>query len=703
MTPPSALHPIVEEELALLVRVIRALEEEVPRSSTAEPAIVEELERLRALIVSGADQKDRLALLSQWDRASALLRQIRAGRAGPQIDPSTPYFAHMRLREGGKERDVLLGKASFIKPGVRVVDWRQAPISRLFYRYRQGEEYEEELAGRQRVGELSARRTVSVIAATLRRVDSPEGRFFCDADDPERWVHMTDAAPELHGGEGRALRSAAAPPSSPRAGPRAGRLDRRLPEIAALLDEDQFELLSRPGPGVLALRGSAGSGKTTVALHRIAFLAFEDPAIDSAESLFVTLSPALRDYVGYVLPSLGVGHVPIATFEEWAAAQRRRLFPDLPDSHRSDTPDYVRRLKLHPRIGEALAGHVAEHPGPPTARQAVDDWSSVLTRPDYLLRALGSDTGAPSPQELARAAEWCRLRNEELSTRQEGEGHAELDPEDDALLLRAWQLRVGPIPRRGGGGAGGEPLAYRHLAVDEVQDFSPVELQVLVGCLRDPQSLTLAGDLQQRVSSAGEGAGWEGLFRLLGLGEADLQTLRVSYRSTRQITEFAQGVLGPEAEADSRPEVVREGPPVEHFGFSESGECIAFLADALHRLAADEPLASVAVLTPSPESSALYFQGLDASEVPRLEWVQAHHFSFRPGVAVAEIEQAKGLEFDYVVVVDANNERFPATPLARRLFHVGVTRAIHQLWITSTGAPSPLVGDGARHRPNDAP
>ncbi len=698
MTPP---HPIVEEELELLARVIRALEEEVPRSSTAEPAIVEELERLRALIVSGADQKDRLALLSQWDRASALLRQIRAGRAGPQIDPSTPYFAHMRLREDGKERDVLLGKASFIKPGVRVVDWRQAPISRLFYRYRQGEEYEEELAGRLRVGEVSARRTVSVIAATLRRVDAPEGRFFCDADDPERWVHMTDAAPELHGGEGRALRSAAAPPPPPRAGAGPGRLDRRLPEIAALLDEDQFELLSRPGPGVLALRGSAGSGKTTVALHRIAFLAFEDAAIDGPESLFVTLSPALRDYVGHVLPSLGVGRVPIATFEEWGAAQRRRLFPDLPDAHRSDTPDYVRRLKLHPRIGEALAGHIAEHPGPPTARQAIDDWSSVLTRPDYLLRALGSDAGGPSAQELARAAEWCRLRNDELSTSREGEGHAELDPEDDALLLRAWQLRVGPIPRRGASTVG-EALAYRHLAVDEVQDFAPVELQVLVDCLRSPQSLTLAGDLQQRVSASRESTGWEGLFRLLRLREADLQTLRVSYRSTRQITEFAQGVLGPEAEADSRPEVVREGPPVEHFEFSESGECIAFLADALHRLAADEPLASVAVLTPNPESSALYFQGLDASEVPRLEWVQAHHFSFRPGVAVAEIEQAKGLEFDYVVLVDANHDVFPATPLARRLFHVGVSRAIHQLWITSTSAPSPLVGDGARHRPNDA-
>lgn len=694
MTPPASQYPIVEEELQLLARVVRALDEDVPRSSTAEPAIVEELERLRALIVSGADQKDRLALLSQWDRASALLRQIRAGRSGPQIDPSTPYFAHMRLREDDKERDVLLGKASFIKQGVRVVDWRQAPISKLFYRYRQGEVYEEELAGRQRVGELSARRTVSVIAATLRRVDAPEGRFLCDAAAPDRWVHTTGAAPELHGGEGRALRSSAAPAPRVRPGASPVRLDRRLPEIAALLDEDQFELLSRPGPGVLALRGSAGSGKTTVALHRIAFLAFEDPSIDSAATLFVTLSPALRDYVGHVLPSLGVGRVPIATFEDWASTQRRRLFPDLPNVHRSDTPDFVRRLKLHPGIGRALAEHVDEHPGPPTARQAVDDWASVMTRPAHLSRTLGTDAGAPSERELNLAAEWCRVRNEELSTSLEGEGRAELDAEDDALLLRAWQLRVGPIPMRGT--AAGHALVYRHLAIDEVQDFSPVELQVLVGCLEEPMSLTLAGDLQQRVGAAPEGTGWERLFRLLGLEQADLQTLRVSYRSTRQITEFAQGVLGPEAEADSRPEVVRDGPAVEHFEFSESGECIAFLADALHRLAAEEPLASVAVLTPNAESSALYYQGLDASEVPRLEWVRAHRFSFRPGIAVAEIEQAKGLEFDYVILVDANRETFPATAPARRLFQVGVTRAIHQLWITSTSAPSPLLEAGRR-------
>ncbi|HEY8494005.1 MAG TPA: ATP-binding domain-containing protein, partial [Myxococcota bacterium] len=57
----------------------------------------------------------------------------------------------------------------------------------------------------------------------------------------------------------------------------------------------------------------------------------------------------------------------------------------------------------------------------------------------------------------------------------------------------------------------------------------------------------------------------------------------------------------------------------------------------------------------------------------------------------AEIEQAKGLEFDYVVLVDVSASAFPDSPRSRRLLHVGATRAIHQLWITHAGPPSRLL------------
>ena len=52
-----------------------------------------------------------------------------------------------------------------------------------------------------------------------------------------------------------------------------------------------------------------------------------------------------------------------------------------------------------------------------------------------------------------------------------------------------------------------------------------------------------------------------------------------------------------------------------------------------------------------------------------------------------------GEKFDYVILVDVGAQSFPATPAARRALHVGATRAVHQLWVTSAGAPSPLVRD----------
>jgi DNA helicase-2/ATP-dependent DNA helicase PcrA len=208
--------------------------------------------------------------------------------------------------------------------------------------------------------------------------------------------------------------------------------------------------------------------------------------------------------------------------------------------------------------------------------------------------------------------------------------------------------------------------------------------------------MTLAGDTQQQTSThAGVMSSWQDLLGGLDLPEPELRTLRVAYRSTAEIVAFSRAVLGPLAE-DEPPDVLRSGPPVEVFAFTDAGACVAFLAEALRRLADEEPLASVAVLTPSSDISDLYAQGLEQSEVPRLRLVENGRFAFAPGVEVTEIEQAKGLEFDYVVLVEVAAQTFRNTDSSRRLLHVGATRAVHQLWVTTTATPSPLLPDAAR-------
>ena len=166
---------------------------------------------------------------------------------------------------------------------MRIIDWRDAPISKIFYSYRQGESFDEEISGRERQGSVRARRMLRIREGTLERVQAPEGDFSLDARQPTGWRREEHAAPRLAGGEAIALRFDGKDDAFARRMGRAAdeavqRVDKHLPEITSLIDPSQFDLITRPAAGYLVIRGSAGSGKTTVALHRAAYLAFSDPA-----------------------------------------------------------------------------------------------------------------------------------------------------------------------------------------------------------------------------------------------------------------------------------------------------------------------------------------------------------------------------------------------------------------------------------------
>lgn len=688
------MHPIVAQELELLQQALRVIDEEPATTGPSEASIVRELESLREQMQEGSEAKDHASLVQQWNQHSALLQQIRSARQTAQVDRNSPYFAHLRLREGAAEWDVCLGKATLIKRGVTIVDWRNAPISRLFYRYAQGEHYEEEISGRLRNGQVVARRTVAVRDGRLERVDAPDGIFRADRSAAGGWVEVEREAPRLAGGEGAALRAYSDGEGSHR---RLGtdlegsrrRADKHLPDIAGLIDPEQFALITRPSTGMVVIRGTAGSGKTTVALHRIAYLAYDDRGIDSDRTLFVVFSLALRNYVSHVLPALGVKRVQVKTLQEWAGELCRRLFPALPRVKRETTPAVVHRLKNSPALLLALEEQIKRVPGKATAKQVIDDWASVLSQPSLLAEAFERrPAGRLSDHDLVRATDWNRQRHEELLAwmRGEPESEAQIDAEDELILLRAWQLRVGPIPA-----AGDRTVRYRHIAIDEVQDFSPLEVRVLVDCLDEHRSVTLAGDTQQHVMQDAGFTSWAEFFDHLGLEGTTVETLRISYRSTHEIAEFGQAVLGDLREDDTPPVTTRSGPPVEFFRFTDHGASVAFVADALKALLAAEPLASVAVLAPSRTVSEIYYRGLANSEVPRLRLVENQDFTFAPGVEVTEIEQVKGLEFDYVVLVEVSASNFPDQPAARRLLHVAATRAVHQLWLTSVATPSPIL------------
>lgn len=687
--PPIAPPGPVREELGLLSDVRRHLLE---HPTGTRSTLSSQVATLGALLTEVGEAKgdDLPALLQQYDHLSSIVERRTEPEEDTDVDPDCPYFAHVRLDEAEGSRHLLLGRTTRVLPGCSLVDWRTAPVSGIFYRYEEGDEYEEELGDVVLRGRVGLRRTLGISGGRLNRVDTPDGTWIREG---EAWIRPESPRPQLAGGTGAAFRAEEGRP--PRLGTgRALRADKHLPAIAALIDSHQFQLITRPDSRVVVVRGGAGSGKTTVALHRVAWLQANDPRrYRPATMLVMTWGRGLRGYVSHVLPSLGVRDVRVCTWEEWSDRARTRHFPQLPRETRADTPRSLARVKHHQAFMRLLEERVRARPAPAQGREAVDDFVSLLGDADRVLARLQDlAPGDFSPALLEQAAR--QMRDQATALRAflslERDVPTALDPEDNAVLLRLWQLRVGPLR----GGPSG-PFRLSHLVVDEIQDFSPIEIRVLKECLAADGSATLAGDVMQHTAVHGGFASWEDLLGLPELAGTVVETLQISYRSARPILEFSRRLLGALAEAEPPLHAVREGPPVEFLPFPDPGAAVAFLADALTHLVRSEPLANVALIAPDATTAALYFHGLERCEVPRLRRVEEQRFSFAPGVEVVEIGDVKGLEFDYVVLLEATSRHYPDTDSARRALHMAATRAIHQLWVVASGTPAaalrPLV------------
>lgn len=785
MQSEERMNEITAEEEKVLARVLRALAARTSRERLGTIDYDKELLNLRDQILE-ARPEDIPPLIEEMERMQEVARR-RSKVVEGVVDARSPYFGRLVLEEDEKLREVLIGRSTYLdsKTGVRIVDWRDAPVSRIYYRYEEGDEYEEEFGSREVEGEVLVKRSLSIQGGVLKRIQCPQGVFIKKRDG--QWAEASARAYTLAGGQGAATRPKDFhKPGTLGVGEGDGREDKRLSEITALIDAEQFKLISQPTSGLVVIQGGAGSGKTTIGLHRLAYLNFQEPqAFRPDRMLVVVFNDALVRYIKHVLPALGVEGVSVVTYESWARRLRRRHFPSLPAESSEETPSVVVRFKKHAALLRLIEGEIgrrsstligelktvaSKHELGARVIRAIDDSEGqpILIRLRLLRRFLRSPDARSVPidtresvlrvvrrgialfsdvihlwaelltdrklieqyfegvKELSeRELSWAHsyasrhcaavlAECESLEDRASGEAEdeerdgpsevdgprpsfqldddmeeerARLDAEDDAILLRLHQLVAGPLIR-----GGEELLTYEHIFIDETQDMSPIELKVVLDTASSRQSITLAGDTAQRLHMDNGFTDWRTVLSELGLDHVKIEPLRLSYRSTAEILEFATHVLGPLEKEDSR-QATRHGAPVEHFNFLESGEAVAFVSEALRNLVAAERFASVAVIARYPEQADLWYDGLVRGEVPNLRRIADQDFSFRPGVEVTDIFQVKGLEFDYVVIVEAGAASYPEDDESRHLLHIAATRAAHQLWVVSVGTPSPLLPD----------
>ncbi|MCE9623984.1 MAG: ATP-binding domain-containing protein [Deltaproteobacteria bacterium] len=246
---------------------------------------------LTSQIVASRRDEDKAALASDEAVAHGLAHLRKNKSTGLESLAEHPYFARVIADEEGRKLEFKLGTASF--PEQRIIDWRKAPITKLYYDYREGEEFSETIQGQEHNGVIELRRSYKGIENELQRIETAEG-VLIRAD--EGWK-IQSLHPALSRGEEH---------------------DGHLPPILSLITAEQFALITKNAQKPVVIQGIAGSGKTTVALHRLAWLLHEDNSdAQPQKCLVVMFNRSLKAYVETTMPELKIHSVPIRTFTQW--------------------------------------------------------------------------------------------------------------------------------------------------------------------------------------------------------------------------------------------------------------------------------------------------------------------------------------------------------------------------------------------------
>jgi DNA helicase IV len=490
------------------------------------------------------------------------------------------------------------------------------------------------------------------------------------------------------------------------------RRDAHMRDIVATIQADQYRLITHDPDTPLVIQGGPGTGKTAVGLHRASWLLYtQRERLQHRGVLVIGPNRTFMEYVSHVLPALGEDAVEqraVGELVDGIAPQRRdapevaRLKADLrlvdviaraAELRLQSAPEeLVLRLEgsfvsvrvreiqellsaarvelgvtvaARERFRMSLLRRFYEEYGRLLGAGAIRNFEEVeqaLRAHGYLDRVLKAAWPVVAPDRLVRSLTGSRTS---LAAAADG---ILTEPEQKLLVLRGGAWSDGDIPLLDEARAlvGEPPRTYGHVIVDEAQDLTPMQLRMVARRARDG-ALTILGDVAQ-ATGAVRYPRWDDVLPHLPHGtEAAVEELRHAYRVPREIMDVALPLLDTIAPDVAPPISYRTGadPPVAHL--VEEGH---LLAEA-YRHAAGAPDGLLAVIVPEE-----LLERLPGGDL----W---------NGVPVLTPRQAKGLEFDHVVVVE------PARIELRELY-VALTRPTKTLVIVhARPLPPQLLGGAA--------
>ncbi len=597
--------------------------------------------QLTAELVGSRSVEDKVQLASDEAVAHGLSKLRREMKEDYDSIAKQLYFARVVTDEDGKEVEFCLGTSSF--PKHRIVDWRKAPISQLYYNYQQGEEFDEEIQGRERSGIIKIRRGYKGKEDDLKVIEMPEG---ISRKAGGKWeFEATDQILSRSAGH-----------------------DGHLPPILSLITPDQFDLISHSPDKPVIIQGIAGSGKTTVALHRLAWLLHEDNSdAKASRCMVIVFNRSLKSYIENTLPELDVDGVAIKTYDAWLGTLAREYgggwpYDDIKKCRESE------QFKSSPICLNEINKYVSEYPNPAGGSYLKDLFKFY----EYL----GS-------KEIF----WPRWKDvADLLTIQSKTRRR--DKQDDSVMLNLVYAREGYYPCK----SQGKHNICDHIVIDEAQDFGVVEVRAMLGALDVDRTITIVGDLAQKIVMNRHFGSWQELLGEAGFSDTTPIELNVSHRTTAEIMNVAAHLRDDLELKQSEQQRVRHGPEPRIIQVDSYEAQPHAIGKWIEERIAENQHSLSAVICRWPKQAEHLTAVLKKIGYPFVRWGHRDNFDFSPGVTITNVHQVKGLEFRNVLIVNPTEAQFSSqSEEGRNLLYVAVTRAEVQLDFITRDEPTSML------------
>lgn len=590
-----------------------------------------------------------------------------------------PYFGRidfLEKKENSKVMPIYIGIHTFYDPESRATlihDWR-APVSSMFYDHELGE------AGyRSPSGEIKG-------VISLKRQYRIRGGKMEFMIESALTVHDDILQKEL-----------------------SSNVDDKMKNIVATIQREQNQIIRNEDIRTLIIQGVAGSGKTSIALHRIAYLlyTFRD-SISSKDILIISPNKVFSDYISNVLPELGEETVSETSMEQILSGVLEHKYKyqtyfglvnellEKPSSSLIDRIAYKASFGFISELDKFIL-HIEN-----TYFKAADvKLTKYITIPaPFIEEQYLRFNRYPIRRRFDAMADYMldmlkiqyaftvttagrNLLKKEIRLMFAGNNDIQVYKD-----FFKWTNNPGMFKMRKGHtleysdlaplaylhlaleGNGNQPFRVKHLLIDEMQDYSPIQYKVIQKLF--PCRKTVLGDAGQSVNPYGSSTA-ETIQKSLTASE--IMKLCKSYRSTFEITDFAQKIhpnaeLEPVARHGEKPQILQFGSAVE-----ELSGIMGLIST--YRKSGYKSLGIIC----KTEQQAREMADMLKSYANDISFLSSQSSAFVQGIVIISAHMAKGLEFDEVIIPQTD-ERNYRSEIDKSMLYVAVTRAMHRLTLT---------------------